>query len=71
MTQTLENAIASVKDLPEEKQDLIAYMIIEELKDEEIWNKQFSESEDKLIKIAAKVKHDIRSGKITKKGFGE
>ena len=71
MTQLLKKAWNSVISLPEEKQELIAYMILEEIQDEEIWDMQFSKSKEKLSKVANKVRQDIKKGKIQRKGFGE
>ncbi len=70
MTQKLEKAWDKIKDLPEDKQDLIARMILEEIEDEEHWDKQFSETADKMPELAEKVRKDVKEGKVKKKGFG-
>ena len=54
MTQLLEKALAEVYKLPPEKQDTIAAVILEELEDERLWDKAFTESEDKLAELAGK-----------------
>ena len=71
MTQVLEKAWNKVINLPVERQELIAYMILDEIDDEAIWNKKFNNSQDKLKLIADKVRQDIKSGKVHQKGFGE
>ena len=71
MTKLLENVFSRVKKLPEEKQDSIAQIILEELEDEAIWDKQFAASQDKLSIIAQKVKTDISAGRTSKAGWDE
>ena len=71
MTQTLEKAWNTLINLPEEKQESIAYMILDEIQDEEQWDIQFSNSEQELIKISNKVRKDIEAGNFEEKGFGE
>ncbi len=50
MTQLLERAISQVRELPEEKQDLIAAVILEELEDDLLWEQTFANSQDQLGK---------------------
>jgi hypothetical protein len=47
MTQLLEKALAEVYKLPPERQDAIAAVILEELEDEQRWEKAFTKSQDK------------------------
>ena len=61
MTQLLEKALTAVYKLPPEKQDAIASVIIEELEDEQRWDKAFAVSEAKLAKLAQKVRADIKA----------
>jgi hypothetical protein len=42
MTRLLENAISRIKNLPENGQDSMAQIIMEELDDEKLWDKQFA-----------------------------
>lgn len=44
MTQLLEKALTEVYKLPPEKQDAIAAVILEELEDEQLWDKTFAKS---------------------------
>jgi len=71
MTQTLEKVWNEVLALPEERQDIIAHVIIDEMLDENIWDRKFRDSADTLSVIAKNVRNDIKNGKILKKGFGE
>lgn len=57
--------------LPPEKQEAIASIILEELKDKRRWDEAFAESQDKLAKLAQKVRDDIKAGRFKKMGFDE
>ena len=56
----LEMAITEVRKLPEDKQDAIAALIIEELEDERRWDSAFASSQDKLSKLAQKARASSR-----------
>ena len=71
MTQFLEKVLTEVYKLPPEKQDAIAALILEELEDEQLWDKAFAESQDKLAQLARKVRVDIKAGRIRKMGIDE
>ena len=71
MTQLLEKVLTEVHKLPPEKQDAIAAVILEELEDVQLWEKAFSESQDKLAELAQKVRTDIKAGRIKKMGIDE
>ena len=71
MTQLLEKVLTEVHKLPPEKQDAIAAVILEELEDVQLWDKAFSESQDKLAQLAQKVRTDIKAGRIRKMGIDE
>ncbi|MGE0086029.1 MAG: hypothetical protein AB7S75_16595 [Desulfococcaceae bacterium] len=70
MTQLLEKAIREISKLPVTEQDVIAGIILDELLDEKKWDTAFAKSQDKLSKLAEKVRNDVREGKIRKMGFG-
>ena len=53
MTRTLDAAIAKLATLPPEEQDCVGNWLLEELRDEERWNRQFAGSQDALSKLAA------------------
>jgi len=44
MTELLEKAFAKVSELPEEEQNEIASLILEEIADEQKWQKSFANS---------------------------
>ena len=64
MTPLLERAIKEIQDLPETEQDAIASLILDELADEKLWDETFARSQDKLSRMAEKVRADIRAGKV-------
>jgi hypothetical protein len=70
MTQLLEKAIREISKLPVTEQDIIAGIILDELLDEKKWDTAFTKSQDKLSKLAEKVRSDVREGRIRKMGFG-
>jgi len=71
MTQLLEKAIAEIYKLPATDQDAIAAMILDELADKQRWDMIFARSQDKLAKLAEKVREDIKAGRVMKMGFDE
>jgi putative addiction module component (TIGR02574 family) len=62
MTRLLQQAITEVQKLPEQEQDAIAALILEELADERRWDEQFSRSQEQLARIAEKVRAKIKEG---------
>ncbi len=71
MTQLLEKSLQEVSKLPLEKQEAIASIILEELEDERQWDEAFAASQDKLAKLAQKVREDVKAGRFKKMGFDE
>lgn len=71
MTVLLDKAIAAVQQLPPEQQDAIASLILEELADEQKWDAAFAQSQNVLSTLAARVRTDIRDGKIKNVGIDE
>ena len=67
----LEAAITEVRKLPQDKQDAIAALIIEELEDERRWARAFSSSQDKLSKLAHKARADLAAGRVREMGFDD
>ena len=63
MTNLLEKAMAEVKNLSDFEQDAIAVLILEEIKDEALWDKAFEGSQDTLAKLAAEAIAEDRAGK--------
>ena len=62
MTKLLEKAVTEVKKLPDPEQDAIAELILEEIKDEALWDKAFEKSQDALAKLAAEAIAEDRAG---------
>ncbi len=65
MTRTLDAAIAKLATLPPEEQDRVATWLLDELRDEEHWTRQFGASQDVLSKLAAEARADYAAGRTT------
>ena len=64
MTRLLDQAIAEVQKLPDESQDAIAALILQQIADDHAWDEAFAGSQDQLGRLAAKVREDIAAGRI-------
>jgi hypothetical protein len=62
MTELLKQAIAKVQNLPENEQDNIAAIILEELEDEAKWEKAFTDSQDLLASLASEAMQEYEVG---------
>ena len=71
MTQLLEQAFTEVKKLPAPEQDAIAALILDELADERHWQESFARSQEQLARLAAKVREDVRAGRVKSGGFDQ
>ena len=69
MTLLLEQAIEKLSHVPDDRQNTIASLILDMIADEERWELAFARSQDKLAKLAAKVRRDIIAGRIRKMGI--
>ncbi len=59
--------IKMMESLPEDKQDKIVEYLreyIQDLQDEQKWNKSFNKSQDKLIAVAKLAKQQIAEGRV-------
>ena len=65
MTQALDAAIAKLATLPPDEQDRVARWLLDELRDEEHWARQFSTSQEALSKLAAEARADRAAGRTT------
>jgi hypothetical protein len=65
MTRALETAIAKLSALPAEEQDRIAQWLLDELRDEEHWARQFAASQDALSALASEAKAERAAGRAT------
>lgn len=71
MTLLLEQAIEKLLHIPVERQDTIASLILDAIADEDRWDLAFAKSQDKLSKIATRVRQDIKTGRVKKLGIDE
>jgi len=65
MTRALDTAIAKLTTLPADEQDRIAQWLLEELRDEEHWARQFAASQSTLSKLAAEARAERAAGRAT------
>ena len=63
MTRALDAAIAKLAMLPAEEQDRIACWLLDELRDDEHWTRQFAASQDALSKLSAEARADRAAGR--------
>ena len=56
MTRALDAAIAKLATLPADEQDRIAQWLLDELRDDEHWARQFASSQDALSTLAAEAR---------------
>ena len=61
MSKLLEEAIDRVKQLPDEEQDNIARLILDEV----VWDSVLEKSKDKLSLLANKALQDFKNGNTT------
>jgi hypothetical protein len=73
MTQLIEQAIAKVRQLPEQDQDAIASIILHELESEQRWEELFShpKSADLLSRMADEALEERRAGRARKLDVNE
>ncbi len=62
MTELLTKAIEQVSSLPDEDQDMIATLILEELEAERAWDERFASGQDMLAAMADKARHNYQAG---------
>ncbi len=63
MTQLLKKAMKKVSSLPDNEQDEIARLILDEIEDEKLWQKQFESTQDELLILADEALREEKSGK--------
>jgi hypothetical protein len=63
MTELLEKAFAEAAKLPQEAQDMLARMLLDDLAAEERWEEAFAKSQDKLALLADEALAEYRDGK--------
>ncbi len=62
MTKLLKQILEQASRLPEEEQDSLAAILIEEMADEERWAKAFERSQGALEKLAQEALEEYRRG---------
>ena len=63
MTRALDAAIAKLATLPADEQDRIAQWLLDELRDDEHWARQFATSQDALSKLATEARAERSAGR--------
>ena len=66
MTELLEKAFAEAAKLPQEEQDMLAKMLLDDLAAEEKWDETFAKSQDKLAALADEALAEHKSGRTKK-----
>jgi hypothetical protein len=64
MTQALSAAVASAAKLPEEEQNVLAAILLEEMESEERWSALFSGSQNLLEQMANDAIQDFQAGRV-------
>ena len=65
MTRALNEAIAKLATLPADEQDRVAAWLLDELRDDEQWTRQFEASRAALTKLAAEARAARAAGGTT------
>jgi hypothetical protein len=71
VTQLLAQALREIDKLPVPEQDAIAALILDELSDKWRWQESFARSQDRLARLAAKVREDIQAGQVQSGGLDQ
>ena len=66
MTKLLERAISEISKLPEEEQDALASVILEEMVAEKRWSEMFAQSQDLLVAMAEEAEKEYEAGETRK-----
>jgi len=71
MNKILERAIAEVARLPDDEQETIACLMLEEIEAERGWDQRFAKSESKLAELARRAKAQHATGQTAPLVFRE
>ena len=63
MTTMLEKALAKATRLPDEEQDALAAILLDEMASEARWQQAFADSPDQLAALAGEALDEFRAGK--------
>ena len=64
MMQALSAAVASAAKLPDEEQNVLAAILLEEMESEERWSALFSGSQNLLEQMASEAIQDFQAGRV-------
>lgn len=64
MTQALSTAVVTAAQLPEEEQDALAAILLEEMESEERWSALFADSLNLLERMANEAIQDFQAGRV-------
>ena len=64
MTQALSAAVASAAKLPDEEQNVLAAILLEEMESEERWSTLFAGSQNLLQQMASEAIQDFQAGRV-------
>jgi hypothetical protein len=70
-TRTLQSLIDKASTLPPDLQEQFAKQWLAELDDEELWDRQFADSQGALESMANKALENFRNGKTLPKGWDD
>ena len=68
MTKLLEQAFAEAAKLPDQEQDALANLVLQELASEQRWDQAFARSQDKLAALSKAAMSEYRAGKTRPMG---
>jgi hypothetical protein len=71
MSLLLDQAVAEARKLPDAEQDLIAALILQEIKDDRRWDESLARSPGRLAALAARAQEQVREGRCRAAGFDE
>jgi len=64
MTQALSAAVASAAKLPDEEQNVLAAIMLEEMESEQRWSDLFAGSQNLLEQMASEAIQDFQAGRV-------
>ena len=64
MTKLLKKALERASALPDDAQDAIASIILDEIEDEKRWQKSFANSQQALARLADQARAEISRGEV-------
>ena len=63
MATLKDQVLEEIAKLPEDTQDAVWMQILEDIESERRWDEAFAKSQDKLSKLASKIRADIQADK--------